>query len=263
VNPELPPPPPRPDTAGAGPRGLPTVVWGAWQAVAVFLFGNLVLGQLVVGTVVLAAMGISAGEPIEGLPQIAASVGADAAFLTSMLAWLTWRAPDWRRRVGVLFGSQGLRDALAGFGSGLVLYGVVAFGIGVPLLALFRLLFGAQVTPPEQIPEHLSTNAKVLTVLLSLVLAPLTEELFYRGILYRGVRDRHGVGLGVLVSSLLFGAAHYVQAPWRDALLLQTIMVFTGAGLALIYERRANLIADIAAHVAFNVVGILVIFGTR
>jgi len=40
-------------------------------------------------------------------------------------------------------------------------------------------------------------------------------------------------------------------------------MVFTGVGLALIYERRANLVADIAAHVAFNVIGIVIIFGSR
>jgi membrane protease YdiL (CAAX protease family) len=264
VTPELPPPPPaRPDTSAAGPRGLPAVAWDWWQAAAVFLFGNVLIGQVLVGTIVLMAMGVAAGEPIEGLPQIAASIGADAAFLAVMLGWLTWRVPDWRRRIGVVLGRTGLRDALVGFGAGLILYGVVAFAIGGPLLALFRLVFGDQVNSPEQIPQHLSANAKALTVFLALVLAPVTEELFYRGILYRGVRDHHGVALGVLVSSLLFGASHLVAAPWRDALFLQTIMVFTGAGLALIYERRANLVADIAAHLAFNVVGILLIFSGR
>jgi membrane protease YdiL (CAAX protease family) len=38
-------------------------------------------------------------------------------------------------------------------------------------------------------------------------------------------------------------------------------MVFTGLGLATIYERRGNLVADIAAHMAFNVIGIVIIFG--
>jgi membrane protease YdiL (CAAX protease family) len=239
------------------------VVWGFWRAIAVFVLGDLVLGQLLVGTVVLVAMGIGPGDSIEGLPQIVASIAADLAFLAVMLAWLMRRSPDWRRRIGVILGSRGLRDAVIGFGSGLLLYGIVAFAIGVPLLSLFRALFGSQVSPPEQIPGHLSTNAKILTVVLALVIAPVTEELFYRGILYRGIRDRHGVALGVLVSALLFGASHLVEAPWRDALFLQTIMVFTGAGLAMLYERRANLVADIAAHLAFNVIGILFIFGSR
>jgi membrane protease YdiL (CAAX protease family) len=263
VIPELPPPPPPPDTSATAPAGLIPVAWGFWQAIAVFVLGDLVLGQVLVGTIVLLGMGIGPGDPIEGLPQIAASVAADAAFLATMLAWLTWRSRDWPRRIGVLLGSRGLRDALIGFGSGLLLYGVVAFGIGVPLLWLFRVLFGSQVSPPEQIPGHLSANAKILTAVLALVIAPVTEELFYRGILYRGVRDRHGVALGVLASSMLFGASHLVEAPWRDALFLQTIMVFTGAGLALLYERRANLVADIAAHMAFNVIGLWFIFASR
>ena len=263
MTPQLPPPPPPPDTPPTAPHGLLPVAWGFWRAIAVFVLGDLVLGQFVVGSIVLVAMGVASGEPIEGLPQIAASVGADLAFLAAMLAWLSWRSRDWPRRIGVILGSRGLRDGVVGFGAGLLLYGVVAYGVGVPLLLLFRALFGSQVSPPEQIPGNLSTNAKIITAVLALVIAPVTEELFYRGILYRGVRDRHGVALGVLASALLFGASHLVAAPWRDALFLQTIMVFTGAGLALIYERRANLVADVAAHMAFNVIGLLFIFGSR
>ena len=259
--PELPPPP-----AGVpahGPRDLPAVRWGPWQAIAVFFVGNLVIAQVVVGSIVLAVMGVGSGEPIEGLPQIVATVAADVAFLAAMLVWLTWRARDWRSRVGLRFGAKGLRDAAVGFGAGALLYFVVGVVVAVPLLSLFRRLFGADVGAPEQIPGGLSINAKILTAFLALVLAPVTEELFYRGIFYRSLRDRHGVVVGALVSAILFGASHVVNAPWRDVVFLQTLMVFTGIGLALIYERRANLVADIAAHVAFNVIGIVIIFSTR
>jgi CAAX protease family protein len=260
VIPELPPPPPAPPEAPApGPRGLPAVVWGFWWAIGVYLLGNLVLGQLLVGTIVLTAMGVDPGEPIEGLPQIAASLGADLAFLATMLVWLTWQARDWRSRIGVILGRRGVRDAAIGLGLGALVYLGVSL-LSVPLLSLFRHGLGSSVSPPEQIPEGLSTNAKILTAILALVVAPVTEELFYRGILYRGVRDRHGVALGIVVSAVLFGASHVVEAPWRDVLYLQTLMVITGAAFATIYERRGNLVADIAAHVAFNVIGILIIF---
>ena len=177
-----------------------------------------------------------------------------------MLIWLTLRARDWRSRVGLVLGRKGVRDALVGLGLGALVYLGVSL-LSVPLLSVFRHGLGSNVSPPEQIPEGLSTNAKILTAILALVVAPVTEELFYRGILYRGVRDRHGVPLGIAVSALLFGASHVVEAPWRDVLYLQTLMVFTGAALAGIYERRGNLVADIAAHVAFNVIGIVIIFG--
>jgi membrane protease YdiL (CAAX protease family) len=259
--PELPPPPP--GAPAHGPGDLPAVRWGAWEAIGVFFVGNLVIAQVVVGTIVLGVMGVGSGQPIEGLPQIVATVAADVAFLGAMLVWLTWKARDWRRLVGIAFGAKGARDAAVGFGLGALLYVVVGVVVAVPLLTIFRLLFGANVSPPEQIPGGLSINAKLLTAFLALVLAPITEELFYRGIFYRSLRDRHGVFAGAVVSAVLFGASHVVDAPWRDVVFLQTLMVFTGVGLALIYERRANLVADIAAHMAFNVIGIVIIFSTR
>ena len=259
--PELPPPPP--GAPAHGPGDLPAVRWGGWEAIGVFFVGNLVIAQVVVGTIVLGVMGVGSGQPIEGLPQIVATVSADVAFLGAMLVWLTWRTRDWRSRVGITFGAKGLRDASVGFGLGALLYLVIGVVVAVPLLWLFRRVFGADVTPPEQIPGGLSINAKILTAFLALVLAPITEELFYRGIFYRSLRDRHGVVVGAVVSGLLFGASHVVDAPWRDVVFLQTLMVFTGVGLALIYERRANLVADIAAHVAFNVIGIVIIFSSR
>ena len=54
---------------------------------------------------------------------------------------------------------------------------------------------------------------------------------------------------------------HYVPAPAIDALVLQLTMVFTGIGLAWIYERRGTIVASMAAHMAFNVVGLVVILG--
>lgn len=259
--PELPPPPP--GAPAHGPGDLPAVRWGGWEAIGVFFVGNLVIAQVVVGTIVLGVMGVGSGQPIEGLPQIVATVAADVAFLGAMLVWLTWKARDWRRLVGIAFGAKGARDAAVGFGLGALLYVAVGVVVAVPLLSIFRLLFGSNVAAPEQIPGGLSINAKLLTAFLALVLAPITEELFYRGIFYRSLRDRHGVLIGAVVSAVLFGASHVVDAPWRDVVFLQTLMVFTGVGLALIYERRANLVADIAAHVAFNVIGIVIIFSTR
>jgi membrane protease YdiL (CAAX protease family) len=37
-------------------------------------------------------------------------------------------------------------------------------------------------------------------------------------------------------------------------------MVFTGFGLSYIYERRGAILAPMAAHVAFNVIGLTLIY---
>jgi hypothetical protein len=146
---------------------------------------------------------------------------------------------------------------------GLVLYVVMAVGVGVALTLLFRAAFGEDVQAPEQLSSNLSTLGKVGAALLALVVAPVTEEFFFRGMLFRSVRDRWGFWAGAVSSSLLFGLAHYVASPWRDALLLQAVMVFTGFGLCWIYERRGTIVANIGAHVAFNTIGLLLILFAR
>jgi uncharacterized protein len=143
------------------------------------------------------------------------------------------------------------------------LYPTIAFVVGVVLTLLFRALSGQPTTTPDQLPSDLSTTAAAASVVLAVLVAPIAEELFFRGIVFRSIRDRRGFWLGAIVSGLLFGAAHYVPAAWQDTLLLQSIMVFTGIGLAWVYERRGNLVANIASHMIFNTIGVILILSTR
>ena len=63
------------------------------------------------------------------------------------------------------------------------------------------------------------------------------------------------------ISAVVFGAAHY-QGQWQNGLLLSLVMVFIGLGLAFIYERRGNIVANMAAHATFNVIGFIFILTT-
>jgi membrane protease YdiL (CAAX protease family) len=94
---------------------------------------------------------------------------------------------------------------------------------------------------------------------LAVFVAPVVEETYFRGILFRSIRDRHGFWPGALISGVVFGLVHFVPSAWQDAVLLQSIMVFTGIALAWIYERRGSLLANVGAHMAFNAIGILLI----
>jgi hypothetical protein len=60
---------------------------------------------------------------------------------------------------------------------------------------------------------------------------------------------------------LAFGLIHYIPGPPLDSVLLMTVMVFTGVGLSYIYQRRGSIVAPIAAHVAFNAIGLVLIYG--
>jgi hypothetical protein len=95
------------------------------------------------------------------------------------------------------------------------------------------------------------------------VIAPIGEEFFFRGVLFRSIRDRHGFWAGALGSGVAFGLIHYMQGPGLNAILLMSVMVFTGIGLAWIYERRGTIVAPMMAHVTFNVIGVVLIYALR
>jgi membrane protease YdiL (CAAX protease family) len=254
--------PPRPDepiAAGSGPQGLPAVDWSFPRALLVGLVTNLLLAQVVVGSIAFIALGIT---DVDDPKTIYAGLIGDVAWLGFMVIWLVRWHPDWRARIGVFGSRRGLRDVLAGLIGGVLLYpGIVI--VGLVLTALFEAVSGRPTTTPDQLPQHLNTPEAIASVILAVFVAPVAEELFFRGILFRSIRDRRGFWLGALVSGLIFGLAHYEAAAWQDTVLLQSIMVFTGVALAYIYERRGNLLANVTAHMVFNVVGVFLILSAR
>jgi membrane protease YdiL (CAAX protease family) len=263
--PGLPPPPPggvAPPLPGeiaptrTGPKGLPAVGWSIWEAVLIGLVTNLLFAQTVVGVIAFLVLGVtSADDP----KSVSVGLIVDIAWLLAMVAWLAYRHTGWREQLGIRFGSEGGRNALFGFIAGLILYPVIAIAVGLPLTILFSALSGEEATTPDQLPQHLTGALVVASVILAVFVAPIAEETYFRGILFRSIRDRHGFWPGALISGVIFGLVHWVPSPWQDAVLLQSIMVFTGIALAWIYERRGSLLANVAAHMAFNLIGIVLI----
>lgn len=88
------------------------------------------------------------------------------------------------------------------------------------------------------------TAALVLHVAL---LAPLAEELAFRGLLYRGLRQLTRPAPAAVVSALIFAVmhAHLAQGAWALAL---------GLFLAFAYEQTRSLLAPILIHALFNAV---------
>ena len=66
--------------------------------------------------------------------------------------------------------------------------------------------------------------------------------------------------LGAIVSGLAFGAFHLLTpGAGLDVLALGITLAGTGIGLAWIYRRRGNLLANIAGHAAFNLIAVIAI----
>ena len=147
-------------------------------------------------------------------------------------------------------------------GSGLGLaVRVVAAVASVVVLSILQTTNGAgNTTLPNQVSSNLSAGALVVFAIVAVVVAPLTEELVFRGLLFRTLRDRHSLVFAGIVSAVVFGLVHVVpDNDWRGIVALQVTMMITGFGLAMIYEYRKNLLANVAGHAIFNLLAVIAI----
>jgi membrane protease YdiL (CAAX protease family) len=82
------------------------------------------------------------------------------------------------------------------------------------------------------------------------VVAPVTEEFFFRGFFYRALRSRFSVAAAAIIDGLLFGIIHY-NFEGADALLLLPPLALLGVIFCLVYEKTGSLFPVIGMH-AFN-----------
>jgi membrane protease YdiL (CAAX protease family) len=92
----------------------------------------------------------------------------------------------------------------------------------------------------------------VLQGIIALLIAPLAEEVIFRGILYTALKQRTGLVLAALISSVLFAAIHFYPAGFLSLLFLSLAAVW-------LYERTRNLLAPILLHALFNTLNFVVI----
>lgn len=191
--------------ASALAGGLAATAAGTSDSIAVLLVGQVAFWSVLVGTVLLAG---------------GTRVGADA--LAVRFRW-----PD----VPV--------GALAGIATQLVL---------VPAIYLpFRGMLDEDdlAAPARELLGRVDGGALVVMAVSVVVVAPLVEELFFRGLLLDAMRRRWNTAAAVVGSSVVFGATHFqpLQFP---------ALTLAGAVFAVAAVRTGRLGAAVAVHAGFN-----------
>ena len=129
---------------------------------------------------------------------------------------------------------------------------LLAFPIIAETLELSRLLLagaGYRNTDPQEAVRFLSESpsmaARVAVGVQAVFLAPVQEELIFRGFLYGVARRYLGPAAGLVLVSLLFAAIH-LHAPSFAGLFV------LAACLTLAYEWSGSLLVPMAMHSMFN-----------
>jgi membrane protease YdiL (CAAX protease family) len=140
---------------------------------------------------------------------------------------------------------------------------VVPWYIGIAVVTALSsaVLNGGRVVPGNtrqlfiQHPHGL--GILVLALLVTAVAAPLCEEAFFRGMLFRLLRRRLPLWAAVLLSATAFGLAH--ASPTVSYALLP-VFIYMGVVLAVVYAWTGSLTNTVLLHSLNNTVGTVTVF---
>jgi membrane protease YdiL (CAAX protease family) len=96
----------------------------------------------------------------------------------------------------------------------------------------------------------------LVALLLGGVVAPVAEEVFFRGFIYAGLRARWGVGWALAVTSAVFALVHLTPGVFPPLFLM-------GLLLAYLYERSDSLWPSILLHAAINSIAFIGMYVSR
>lgn len=137
--------------------------------------------------------------------------------------------------------------------------GVVVGGGGYLIVALVVAAVAAltgDMEPPDQALLRTTTAgglATVLSVVSAVAMAPLVEEVIFRGVLFRAVRDRVGVWSGIGVSAVVWTLMHSeLDTPPHIVGL-----ALLGAWFAWWLDRSRTLVVPLVAHATFNGISVV------
>ena len=199
------------------------------------------------------------GNNVPGLDfRLALSVAATIAAAALALWWGTRRGLSLRS----IMTAVGLRRFVAMD----IVWGVVCWSMGIALLIVGVMLamvlsniFGdghmRASHPIQQMVEDSGATGLFLTYILACVCAPIGEELFFRGALYRNLRQSFGrwgavgsVVIAMAVSSVLFAAIH------PQGLIFIPVLASLAVAFCIMREWRGTINAPIVAHAINNAV---------
>jgi len=132
--------------------------------------------------------------------------------------------------------------------SNVAIYVFVGFALSLALQALAHLL-----PMPKELPidSFFKTPAEAWALaILSVTLAPLMEELFFRGFLYPVLARRLGLPIAVFLTALGFALLHGAQLMFSWGPVLVIFLV--GMILTIVRARTNSVAAGVLIHMAYN-----------
>jgi hypothetical protein len=235
-------------------RGSVFLLLGMLAWVAAGLFGALLIATVLGFGAVLLRQGLGFSSVPEPSLLVYVLVGS-TAFQATLLFGALWqgrRLGNGNRCAGL--GIRRIRHigqvALLCIVMIVCLLGFVLLAARIPALRDFA----KSVTP--DIMAHLGDGgpfAVLMKVTLAMILAPLSEELFFRGWFWEALRQRgHAFATTACVTALPWLLLHGLDSPARIVFLIPAAVVFSFAR-----QQGGSVLASLVVHVTNNTTAVL------
>lgn len=132
------------------------------------------------------------------------------------------------------------------------LYLLTAYPLLMLMQAMVYGVAGGDFSPQEVVEFLQRAEAprdRLAVVAMAVIVAPLAEEVIFRGYLYPVAKKFGGASAGLMVTSLLFAFLHG-HAPSIPALTMLAVC------LGLAYEKTGSLLVPMIMHAVFNAVSV-------
>lgn len=142
-------------------------------------------------------------------------------------------------------------------GFGMFDWGTLGIGCGLLIVSYAFILVHSAIlmflgvnTQGDQILQLFEAlDSPVWFIIVGVIFAPFVEELFFRGFLFQGFRQKYGWVKGAFLSSIIFGLAHL------DLVAFIPSSIF-GFLFAYLYHRSNSVWPGIILHVLVNALGL-------
>ncbi|MBK5093487.1 MAG: CPBP family intramembrane metalloprotease [Actinobacteria bacterium] len=241
----------RPPARPARPEVFPGAPWGVGEALIIFFLSMAIAAAFSVAIFYLFLRQIA--SPTTAIILL---LFTSSCMLYALLLAGTFYSVKYRHRSTP--SALGLR--LQGLGKGFA-WGV---GLGVPLfvVAMGLAYLSQKVIEPTRVDYvsraldrtssgGVSVPLIVILVFTLVVLAPVCEEIFFRGYLYPALRNRMNMQPAMILNSMIFAAVHFELIGFLPRLVL-------AYGLCYLYEKNRTIAAPIVGHALYN--GLIVMF---
>lgn len=234
-------PPEHPELPDGVEPGEQQPRWRPWFGIAALVLGFL---AATVGFVVVATVAAVFGADFEDPPP---AVTIIATVLQS--AFLIGAAVMFARKAAPVRPWQfGLRPARFWPSAGWTVVAFLTFlGISAAWAAAMD-LGDEEDTLPDELGVDESTAALIAVAFLVTVVAPIGEEVFFRGFFFRALANWRGIWPAALITGIVFGGIHAGGSPVG---FLVPLGVF-GVVLCLLYARTKSLYPAIVLHAINN-----------